>query len=329
MKRALSFILAAVLLLCLGAPALAASTIRSKQALTVNGEAIKCDIYNIDGSNYFKLRDLAYLLNGTDSQFSVGWDAAAGVVSIETGKAYVPNGSELVIGEDMASTAQVSAQTIKIDGEVRKDLSVYNIGGNNFFKLRDLGAAVDFEVDYDEATKTMIVESTDYAVNRLKFKDLLKIVDERMDINTLETAYPLLAGNGYVFEGQGFYQNVFYDGSDIEILPEEDHEAAYFYVNFKFELTESGCADALKLREALVKEAQAAIGKEPVYDNVWINKVFQPDADISDIVNDLTVPSKSEIYWDKPGKNVACAYIDFEIKPAANSIGVLVVVSGF
>ena len=33
------------------------------------------------------------------------------------------------------------------------------IGGNNFFKLRDLGTALNFDVDYDGATSTMIVKS--------------------------------------------------------------------------------------------------------------------------------------------------------------------------
>ena len=159
MKKLTSLLLAVLMVAMLCTPAFAATTIRSKQALTVDGEAVKCDIYNIDGSNYFKLRDLALLMNGTGSQFAVGWDAATSTVAITTGQPYEKNGSELVIGEDLASTAQVSAQTILIDGKKVTDLSVYNIGGNNFFKLRDLGAAVGFDVDYDEATKTMIVES--------------------------------------------------------------------------------------------------------------------------------------------------------------------------
>jgi hypothetical protein len=35
------------------------------------------------------------------------------------------------------------------------------IGGNNFFRLRDLGAALDFGVDYVEQTRTVIVSSAD------------------------------------------------------------------------------------------------------------------------------------------------------------------------
>ena len=35
----------------------------------------------------------------------------------------------------------------------------FNIGGNNYFMLRDLGEALGFEVDYDAATRTMIMNS--------------------------------------------------------------------------------------------------------------------------------------------------------------------------
>ena len=131
----------------------------SPQNLMVDGVMKDVEKYNIDGSNYFKLRDIAYLLNGTGSQFSVGWDAETGTVSIVTGEAYTPNGSEMLVGADKSATAVPSSQTIKINGAVRADLSVYNLDGNNFFKLRDLGEALGFDVDYDAATNTAIVKS--------------------------------------------------------------------------------------------------------------------------------------------------------------------------
>ena len=48
--------------------------------------------------------------------------------------------------------------TIRIDGAEVK-LTAYNIGGNNYFMLRDLGEALGFEVDYDAAARTMIINS--------------------------------------------------------------------------------------------------------------------------------------------------------------------------
>ena len=125
----------------------------------MDGATKNVEKYNILGSNYFKLRDIAMLLNGTPAQFSVGWDEAGGVVSITPGAAYEPVGGELTVGADKSASAVPSAQTVKIDGWTRSDLTVFNLEGNNFFKLRDLGAALGFTVDYDPETNTAVVSS--------------------------------------------------------------------------------------------------------------------------------------------------------------------------
>ncbi len=148
-----------MLLLSLGAPAFAATTVLSTQNLTVNGKAIDCEKYNIDGYNYFKLRDLAELLDGTESQFDVDYDAEANKMVVTTGVPYThKSGSELETGIDNSATAVPTLQTLEIDGEIVEGLTAYNIGDVNFFQLRELGKAVHFYVHYDEATSTMLVE---------------------------------------------------------------------------------------------------------------------------------------------------------------------------
>ena len=163
MKKTVALLISLILVFTLAVPVFAAGNGPqvgvSQQTLKVNGIVHKCEKYNIDGSNYFKLRDLAYLLSGTGSQFSVGWDAAANTVSIVTGKDYEWNGKELLLGQDASATAQKSAQTILIDGQIVTGLDVYNIGGSNYFKLRDLGDALGFDVGYDAETNTAIVTS--------------------------------------------------------------------------------------------------------------------------------------------------------------------------
>ncbi|MBR2742686.1 MAG: hypothetical protein IKD89_03760 [Clostridia bacterium] len=132
--------------------------ILTRQNLRVNGEAKDAEIYNINGSNFFKLRDIAMLLNGTGSQFSVDFDSAQNAVTVMTGAPYVPVGGELSTGHDNSASAVASSQAIMINGR-RASLTAYNIGGNNFFKLRELGESLGFDVDYDADTATMLVDS--------------------------------------------------------------------------------------------------------------------------------------------------------------------------
>ena len=139
----------------------ATNAVLSPQGLRVDGKNIDCEKYNIADRNYFKLRDLAQLLSGTGSQFEVGYDEATATVSITTGKAYTPNGTELLAGVDNSATAQPSNQAILIDGVSHSGLTVYNIGGSNFFQLRELGDILGFEVDFDQDTNTAIVNSVE------------------------------------------------------------------------------------------------------------------------------------------------------------------------
>lgn len=59
----------------------------------------------------------------------------------------------------LAVTAVLSTQTIIVNGVVRDDLSTFNIGGHNFFKLRELGVTLDFDVEFDPSSNTAVVRS--------------------------------------------------------------------------------------------------------------------------------------------------------------------------
>lgn len=180
MKKRLPIILT-LLLVCIAVSyASAANVVASPQNLSVDGVDADCDKYNIDGSNYFKLRDLAQLLSKTDSRFSVSFDEQSNAVTVVSGKEYTPVGGELARGRDQSKTAVVSKQSVLIDGKAADGLSVYNIGGNNYFKLRDLGDALGFTVDYDADSNTAIVLSKgSTAVYQNAFEKLLKDVNEK------------------------------------------------------------------------------------------------------------------------------------------------------
>ena len=118
----------------------------STDKLTVNGKSQVPTAYKIGGNNYFKLRDVAAMLNGTSKQFSVGYD---GSVILTTGQPYQSVGGELSGPASGVQSASVSNNVVYING-VKAELTAYQIGGNNYFKLRDLGKALDFYVGWSQ-----------------------------------------------------------------------------------------------------------------------------------------------------------------------------------
>ena len=120
---------------------------------------LSLEAYNIGGNNYFKLRDVALLLSGSDKQFEVWYDSASKLVTLITGLAYTPVGGELGKAPGTASSALPGVSSLRIDAR-DVSLSAYNIKGNNYFKLRDLAAALDFGVGYDEKTRAITLDMT-------------------------------------------------------------------------------------------------------------------------------------------------------------------------
>lgn len=57
-------------------------------------------------------------------------------------------------------TAQLSQQPIYVEGERVWDVTAYDIGGNNYVKLRDMGMSVGFDVVYDASTDSVHIDPT-------------------------------------------------------------------------------------------------------------------------------------------------------------------------
>ena len=134
------------------------SIVASPQSLVLNGNTAVCEKYNIDGYNYFKLRDLAALLNGTGSQFSVTFDESNLTAYVETGKGYVSVGGELEAARDNSSSCTRSDWKLVVDGQ-EVNVSAFDIAGNNYYKLRDLADIIGYNVDYLEAENCIAITS--------------------------------------------------------------------------------------------------------------------------------------------------------------------------
>jgi hypothetical protein len=127
-------------------------------AVLVDGATVAFDAYNIGGNNYFKLRDLAYILRGTSKQFEVGWNGASNTITLTSGVSYTPVGGEMSGSGAGNKTPVPTTSKITLDGKA-VSFTAYNIGGNNYFKLRDIGAALNFGVDWDGARNAVVIDT--------------------------------------------------------------------------------------------------------------------------------------------------------------------------
>lgn len=141
------------------APASTATAKPTNATVMVNGKQIAFDAYNINNNNYFKLRDIAKVLSGSDKQFEVTWNSSTKSIELKPGSAYTSVGGELVTGNAKQQTAKLSSDKVYMNGSVA-NLTAYTINGNNYFKLRDLGKLLNFGVDWDGTAKCISINSS-------------------------------------------------------------------------------------------------------------------------------------------------------------------------
>ena len=140
----------------------------STQMVQVDGKPVEFQMYalkdaNGSPTNYIKIRDLASVLNGTKAQFGVGYD---GAVNLLPSEGYTPNGSEMQTpySGDRAYTMPKAATNI--NGKA-SDLAAILLtsdsgGGFTYYKLRDLGKALNFNVGWSKEKGVFIETDKPY-----------------------------------------------------------------------------------------------------------------------------------------------------------------------
>ncbi len=134
----------------------ATSPAQTTDSIELDGTPVQPEVYKINNENYFKLRDIAYLLQDTNSKFSVNWDAATSSILLKTGEGYTSVGGEMSYSG--VGAAVLSHASVLVNG-VQANMTAYNIAGNNYFRLRDIGNQVGFQVDYDDAEDIVLLDS--------------------------------------------------------------------------------------------------------------------------------------------------------------------------
>lgn len=164
MKKMFSVILTICLMFCsVGCSAQQESKVEDKSAdfgvkLCIDGKNINLVAYNIANNNYFKLRDVANVLKGTKAHFDVSWNNEKKAI-------------ELISNVDYSTNEDITKEIIENPTATQRDVAIYmdnarilmkayEIADNNYFKLRDLASAIDFNVDWNEEKEIIEIDTS-------------------------------------------------------------------------------------------------------------------------------------------------------------------------
>ena len=212
-----------------------------------------------------------------------------------------------------------------IDGVVRTDLTVYNIGGSNFFKLREMGDALGFAVDYDAETNTASVASsgqqaTPAPKTRMAYEitDVINIIEEsaygsgkrfRVIVEVTNTGDTPIYLDECVLDYEDDNGHLLHTYDFLSVVPDivQPNEKGYFYTNgssaFDEDVSfENGCNLVPKVT---IRKAKSELKRHEVsdtslytsYDTVGCKGRItnETDEDISNIYVQV-------VYYDKNGK---------------------------
>jgi len=165
-KRIYLTLLTTVLCLLLGTTVVAAADNKSVTAspasssyLLVDGVSLSFEAYEIKGNNYFKLRDIAYVLSHTSKKFDVKFDSKNNAINLVSGKKYATAATKLEDSYGWYSKKATASNTkVYLDGKLA-NVTSYSIDNTTYFKLRDLGSLLDFYVGWDEKENLLVIES--------------------------------------------------------------------------------------------------------------------------------------------------------------------------
>lgn len=129
----------------------------SRPKLSLNGKTLNLESYNINGNNYFKLREIAKLLRNTDKKFDIDFIKEKNTIEIKLAQRYKSSNSESKKDGFHKKTSK-STHKITINKKPKKSKS-YLIDSSNYFKLRDLADIVGFDVDWDNREKIVIINT--------------------------------------------------------------------------------------------------------------------------------------------------------------------------
>lgn len=140
------------------------------ETMIVDGQPVELQAYNVGGSNYIRLRDIAAVMKDTQKPFDVQWLFNQIVVVEDTpysgdkSSAISQSGiATKAIGRIFYMTPNEYLQSLEYDRimcEWFVESRALKINDENYIKLRDVAKRINFGVDWDSNTKTVIIDSS-------------------------------------------------------------------------------------------------------------------------------------------------------------------------
>ena len=168
-----------IMFCCIIFTAQAADGINAKyttSVVSIDDNEIIFAVFEINGQQYFRIRDIAYALIGTRKQFNVAWDADTRTVTITSGLPY----SSVTLSEIHESPPD-DKTAIKISHKYLADgktvhIVTYNIDDESYVRLTDIGNALNFYTLWNESTGKYFVDTDRDSV--IKTSTLLAETDD-------------------------------------------------------------------------------------------------------------------------------------------------------
>lgn len=128
------------------------------QQFRINGGSSNVVTYYIDGENYFRIRDLAFALKGTNKKFNIGYNSVKNEVVLYRGQDYNSSGDIVVFDND--ALAHDFTGVLNLDGESRL-INMYNIKGYNYCKIADIAKMLDFNLKYENVSRAIVINTNE------------------------------------------------------------------------------------------------------------------------------------------------------------------------
>ena len=134
--------------------------IRSPQALYLNNQETSLRGYNFLDYNYYRLRDLGKLLQG---KVDFNAEGMGNKVTLYKNTPYQSFETDQGISDSETKGQETNIEMTIINGDKHEiiHLKSYNIRGFNYFKLRDLGQVLGFNVDYDGPNNRALIQTVE------------------------------------------------------------------------------------------------------------------------------------------------------------------------